>query len=196
MKKEELLNIGLSEEQVSKIFALNGLDVENAKKKLQSDLDETKRQLSEAQSTITTLEAAKGDTAAIQAELQSYKDAEEKRKEEAERAQEREKLLARFNAAKGDKEFSSKYSEAGVLEAFSKALADPENTGKGDSELFTALTKDQDGVFKSAHPLVNMGGFKPIEGGTMTKDQIMAIKDRSERRAAIAANMELFNGGI
>lgn len=35
-------------------------------------------------------------------------------------------------------------------------------------------------------------------GGTMTKDQIMQIKDRGERRAAIAANMELFenhNGG-
>ena len=35
-------------------------------------------------------------------------------------------------------------------------------------------------------------------GGSMTKDQIMQIKDRTERRAAIAANLELFenkNGG-
>ena len=32
-------------------------------------------------------------------------------------------------------------------------------------------------------------------GGTMTKDQIMAIKDRDERRAAIAANMNLFEKG-
>ena len=35
-------------------------------------------------------------------------------------------------------------------------------------------------------------------GGTMTKDQIMQIKDRAERRAAIAANLNLFenkNGG-
>lgn len=32
-------------------------------------------------------------------------------------------------------------------------------------------------------------------GGTMTKDEIMAIKDRSERRAAIAANMNLFEKG-
>lgn len=31
--------------------------------------------------------------------------------------------------------------------------------------------------------------------GTMTKDQIMGIKDRSERRAAIAANMNLFGKG-
>lgn len=32
-------------------------------------------------------------------------------------------------------------------------------------------------------------------GGSMTKDEIMAIKDRSERRAAIAANMNLFEKG-
>lgn len=31
------------------------------------------------------------------------------------------------------------------------------------------------------------------QGGAMTKDQIMSIKDASERQAAIAANMNLFN---
>lgn len=32
-------------------------------------------------------------------------------------------------------------------------------------------------------------------GGSMTKEQIMQIADRAERRAAIANNMELFSGG-
>lgn len=44
----------------------------------------------------------------------------------------------------------------------------------------------------SANPPANTGG------GAMTKDQIMQIKDRAERRAAIAANINLFenkNGG-
>ncbi len=43
-----------------------------------------------------------------------------------------------------------------------------------------------------ANPPANAGG------GAMTKDQIMQIKDRAERRAAIAANINLFenkNGG-
>lgn len=168
MKKEELLSIGLSEEQVSRIFAMNGLDVENAKKKLQSDLDDAKKQLSEAQSTITTLEAAKGDSAALQAELDKYKAAETDRLKAEQEAADRAKLLERFNAAKGNKEFSSEYTQNGVLEAFSKALSDPANTGKGDAELFTALTKDKDGVFKNAHPRVDMGGIKPIDGGAPT----------------------------
>ena len=34
---------------------------------------------------------------------------------------------------------------------------------------------------------------KQNQGGSMTKDQIMSIKDASERQTAIAANMSLFN---
>ncbi|MFR8529933.1 MAG: hypothetical protein ACLVDB_01705, partial [Anaeromassilibacillus sp.] len=40
-----------------------------------------------------------------------------------------------------------------------------------------------------ATPPANAGG------GAMTKDQIMQIKDRAERRAAIAANLNLFEKG-
>jgi hypothetical protein len=52
----------------------------------------------------------------------------------------------------------------------------------------TTLTKGAN----PATPPTNTGG------GAMTKDQIMEIKDRAERRAAIAANINLFenkNGG-
>lgn len=164
MKKEELLEIGLTEEQANKVFAMNGKDVENAKGKLQKDVDTMKSQLAEAKETIATLEANKGDTAALQAELDKYKQAEEQRKQEEKDAAERAKILERFNAAKGDKEFSSEYAEKGVLDAFSKAIVDPANTGKGDAELFASLTHDKEGVFKSAHPPVNMGGIKGVSG--------------------------------
>lgn len=164
MKTEELLEIGLTEEQANKVFAMNGKDVENAKGKLQKDVDTMKSQLAEVKETIATLEANKGDTAALQAELDKYKQAEEQRKQEEKDAAERAKILERFNAAKGDKEFSSEYAENGVLDAFSKAIIDPANTGKGDAELFASLTHDKEGVFKSAHPPVNMGGIKGVSG--------------------------------
>lgn len=134
---------------------------ESDKKKLQDDLKE-------ARDTITTLEANKGDTEALQAEIDKYKKAEDERKAAETAAAERARVLERFKAAKGDKEFSSEFAENGVLDAFSSALKDPANEGKGDVELFTALTKDKDGVFKSAHPPVNMGGVKSVEPGTPT----------------------------
>ena len=181
MKKEELLEIGLTEEQANKVFAMNGKDVENAKGKLQKDVDTMKSQLAEAKETITTLEANKGDTAALQAELDKYKQAEEQHKQEEKDAAERAKILERFNAAKGDKEFSSEYAENGVLDAFSKAIIDPANTGKGDAELFASLTHDKEGVFKSAHPPVNMGGIKNVDTGA-PDSLAAALRERYEQK--------------
>lgn len=181
MKKEELLEIGLTEEQANKVFAMNGKDVENAKGKLQKDVDTMKSQLAEAKETITTLEANKGDTATLQAELDKYKQAEEQRKQEEKDAAERAKILERFNAAKGDKKFSSEYAEKGVLDAFSKAIVDPANTGKGDAELFASLTHDKEGVFKSAHPPVNMGGIKNVDTGA-PDSLAAALRERYEQK--------------
>lgn len=181
MKTEELLEIGLTEEQANKVFAMNGKDVENAKGKLQKDVDTMKSQLAEAKETIATLEANKGDTAALQAELDKYKQAEEQRKQEEKDAAERAKILERFNAAKGDKKFSSEYAEKGVLDAFSKAIVDPANTGKGDAELFASLTHDKEGVFKSAHPPVNMGGIKNVDTGA-PDSLAAALRERYEQK--------------
>ena len=61
-----------------------------------------------------------------------------------------------------------------------------------------------DGTYKGLVSTTQTKGANPANppantsGGAMTKDQIMQIKDRSERRAAIAANINLFenkNGG-
>ena len=120
-----------------------------AKGKYDSDLKKARDDLKTAKETISTLEANKGDTDALQAELDKYKQAESDRQQAEKEAQARAATLERFKAAKGDKEFSSEYAESGVLEAFSKALADPANTGKGDAELFASLTKDAVGLFKN-----------------------------------------------
>lgn len=61
-----------------------------------------------------------------------------------------------------------------------------------------------DGTYKGLVSTTQTRGANPANppantgGGAMTKDQIMEIKDRAERRAAIAANINLFenkNGG-
>lgn len=61
-----------------------------------------------------------------------------------------------------------------------------------------------DGTYKGLVSTTQTHGANPANppantgGGAMTKDQIMQIKDRAERRAAIAANINLFenkNGG-
>lgn len=136
-----------------------------SKGKYDADLKKERDNLKEARDTIATLEANKGDTEALQAELDKYRAAEEKRQQEATEAAARAEMLDRFNRAKGENVFSSEYAERGVMDAFSQAIADPANKGKGDSEIFSALTKDKAGIFQTKNPPANMGGIGRADTG-------------------------------
>lgn len=120
-----------------------------ARGKYDADVKKARDELKTAKDTIATLEANKGDTDALQAELDKYKQADEERQKAEQEAAEHAALVERFNGVKGDREFSSQFAESGLLDAFNKAISDPANTGKGDKELFDALTKDAAGLFKN-----------------------------------------------
>ena len=120
-----------------------------AKGKYESDLKKARDELKTARDTIATLEANKGDMDALQAELDKYKQADEARQKAEQEAAAHAALVERFGKVKGGREFSSEYAENGLLEAFNKAINDPANTGKGDKELFEALTKDAAGIWKN-----------------------------------------------
>lgn len=184
MKREELKAIveGITDEQLEKILNLNSADVEKMKGKLQPELEGLKRQLNEAKETVAALEAGKGDADALQAELDKYRSAEEKRAEEEKAAAEKAALTERFQAAKGDRVFSHEYIERGVMEDFAKALADAANTGKGDAELFEALTKDREGIFQSKNPPADMGGIGRVDPGQTPNSLAGALKERYEMK--------------
>lgn len=120
-----------------------------AKGKYESDLKKARDDLKTAKETISTLEANKGDTDALQAELDKYKKADEARQKAEQEAAAHAALVERFGKVKGDREFSSKFAEAGLLNEFQKAINDPSNTGKGDKELFDSLTNDAVGLWKN-----------------------------------------------
>lgn len=120
-----------------------------AKGKYDSDLKKSRDELKTAKDTISTLEANKGDMDALQAELDKYKQADEARQKAEQEAAAHAALVERFGKVKGDREFSSQFAESGLLDAFNKAISDPANTGKGDKELFDALTKDAAGIWKN-----------------------------------------------
>jgi hypothetical protein len=136
-----------------------------SKGKYDADIKKERDGLKEARETITTLEANKGDTEALQAELDKYKRAEEERQKAEQEAAARSEMMDRFNRAKGENVFSSEFAESGALDAFRKAISDPANKGKGDNEIFESLTKDKDGVFKSKNPPANMGGIGGADNG-------------------------------
>lgn len=62
---------------------------------------------------------------------------------------------------------------------------------KTDASAF--VDKQQEEAERNKPQFTTRSGGAPGATGTMTRDEIMSIKDRSERRAAIAAHMNLFN---
>ncbi len=160
MRREDISRIfeGATEDQMKALLDINSADITNALNKhkgstdkLQSDLDAANAALSEARDTIEKLEASKGDTEKLKSELEAYKAADEKRKADEKAAAERAELLERLDAVMGGKEFIHERMRDIVAEDFKAALEDKANRGKGDAEIFEAITRDQ-GYFKSQNP--------------------------------------------
>lgn len=86
MKTEELTALGLTEEQVKQVFALNGKDLEKQKKiatDLETDRDNYKSQFEAADAALKKFEGIDPDK--IQGEIQSYKDQLEAQKTDYEK---------------------------------------------------------------------------------------------------------------
>lgn len=120
-----------------------------AKGKYDSDIKKERDKAKEAAETIKQLQDSMGDVDGMKAKLEEYQKADEARQKAEQEAAAHAALVERFGKVKGDREFSSKFAEAGLLDEFNKAISDPANTGKGDKELFDALTKDAAGLFKN-----------------------------------------------
>ena len=73
MKTEELLSIGLTEEQANKILAMNGKDIEKHKKAAEdakADKEALEQQVTDRDKDIAELKKASGDVAKIQEKQQ------------------------------------------------------------------------------------------------------------------------------
>ena len=162
--------------------------------KQKKDIESLKQQIAEKDDTIANLEKAKGDADSMQKELDRYKQAEADREKAEKEAQMDAILTQTAESALEGREFVNDYTRTYFLGELKKAIQDPANKGKKPADLFADMTKDVDGVFKNPQhePLKIAGVTKTDTSGNMTKDQIMSIRDASERQAAIAAHLDLF----
>ena len=199
MKREELKQIAeLTDEQLDKIMAINGADVEKVKAKvtaLEADLKEAKET---ADKINTEFEALKSSNAGAEEYKTKYEalvaENEAKAKQaEAERVarENAENLNKRFEVVVGDKKFSHEAIRADYRRKFENALADKENEGKSDAEIFHALSKDDASAFTGVTAVKLQGGRPTVTSGK-TKEEIMAIRDPAVRQAEIAKNPEAF----
>jgi hypothetical protein len=200
MKREELKQIAeLTDEQLDKIMAINGADVEKVKAKvtaLEADLKEAKETIDK---TNTEFEALKSSNAGAEEYKTKYEalvaENEAKAKQaEAERVarEKAEGLDKRFDVVVGDKKFSHDAIRADYRRKFENALAEKENEGKSDADIFHALTKDDASAFTGVTAVKLQGGRPMGANKYSSKEDIMSIKDGALRRAEMLANPQFF----
>ena len=174
-------------------------EVEKKTSKLESERDSWKDRAETAEETLKGFEGK--DFATITRERDEWKKkAEDAEKEYSAKEAEREKqeLLKEamaeieFTSESARKAITAQISEGvsvknGKLIGFNDLLEDAK---KNDASAF--VNKEQQNLeqnkAKFTTPMNNQSG----KVGTMTKDEIMAIKDRGQRREAMMAHKELF----
>ena len=170
MKTEELLNIGLTEEQANKILAMNGKDIEKHKKAAEdarADKEALEKQAADRDKDIEELKKTSGDAAKIQEKLDELQGKYDK-ETEAYKAQ----LAQRDYQSAIDKaisESSVKFSSKSAEKAFRAGIEDGRLEVKdgaldGFDKYLEKAKSDDPGAFVKAGARVDTQGS--LEGGT------------------------------
>lgn len=199
MKREEIKAIfpEATDEQLKSVMDLNGADVEKVKSRVTALEAEIKDKNADFDKLNGEFEALKNSNASGEdwkAKFEALK-AENEAKEKQAQA---ERLIAeknadiekRFSACVGDKKFSHDAIKADYLKKFADALESEEYKGKGDADIFHALTKDDASAFTGV--TVRLAGGRPTGTGTnysSVKDIMNSDMSRQQKRAAIAENI-------
>lgn len=202
MKTEKLKAQGLTEEQISFVMAENGKDLKKLQKEndnLSADRDTWKEKAEAAETTLKGFEGV--DLETMQKELSDWKQkATEAEKSAQAQLYERDFADALKTEFEGIK-FSSEAAKKSVMADIKEAGLKLKN-GKilGLNDLIEQMKQSDASAFvdeSQQQAQQNQARFTTHVGqqqtpGSMTKKDIEAIKDPSERQAAIAQNIQLF----
>jgi Phage minor structural protein GP20. len=200
MKRTELETLGLSKEQVDAVMAINGTDIEVAKKVNSTELDTLKNQVDSLQTTISernkqleTLKASTGDVEAMKKQIETLQ-TDNKAKDEAHATEMQrlkldvavEKVLAgakakNVKAVKAlldleDAKFDKDGNVKGLAEQIEKISAD-----EGTKFLFDTQDQQQQQTFKGFQPGAS-GSVKPgtkVDMSKMSYDEICAYLEQN-----------------
>lgn len=201
IEKLKQFNVEITSE-MEKAFSgdfLSEREVEKKLSKLQNENESLKERAETAEETLKGFEGKDFDT--ITKERDEWKKkAEDAEREYSAKEAEREKQEL-LKEAFAEIEFTSESAKKAIMAQISENVSVKNGKLIGFNDLLEDAKKNDASAFvdkaqqnleqnkaKFTTPMNKQGG----KVGTMTKDEIMAIKDRGERREAMLANKELF----
>ena len=169
MKTEELKALGLNDEQVQKVFAMNGADIERKNQTiatLTAELDTARTQLGEANKKLEGYDPdwkTKSENAARQARQQ---------------VEALQSDFAAQSAVSGLKFSSESAKKAFLAELKAKKLTLQEGKLLGFDDFLADYRKTDPGAFASGYPNVKDGGDPTHTPGGTPRDQFAAWFDQ------------------
>ena len=143
----------------------------------------------------TALDKALKENGGLTKQLRARMNAEEQEEAaKAEAEEQRKAYIAELEGYKQKNEAKERYLLQGMSAELAVKAAEAEVTGDMDlladiqKQHTDSLIKAKEAEWKKSRPAVNAGDGD----ATMTKEEIFAIKDASERQKAIAKNLALF----
>ena len=185
MKKEELLNIGLTEEQADKVFAMNGKDIEKHKKAAEdakADKDAVEKQLADRDKDIEELKKTSGDAAKIQEKLDELQGKYDKETEayKAQLAQRDYQSAIDKAIADSGVKFSSKSAEKAFRAEIKLEMKDGALDGF-DKYLEKAKSEDPSAFVKAGARIDTQGGLEGGGGDTAPKTLLGALHEKYDK---------------
>ena len=174
-------------------------EVEKKTSKLESERDSWKEKAESAEETLKGFEGKDFET--ITRERDEWKKkAEDADKEYSAKEAEREKQEL-LKEAFADIEFTSESAKKAIIAQIAEGVSVKngkligfndllEDAKKNDASAF--VNKEQQNLEQNKAKFTDKMNNQNGKSGTMTKAEIMQIKDRAERQAAIAKNLSLF----
>ena len=201
IEKLKTFNVEITSE-MEKAFSgdfLSEKEVEKKLSKLQTENESLKERAETAEETLKGFEGK--DLDAMQKEIDDWKEKATKAESEynAKMAEhEKQELL---KEAFADIEFTSTAAKNAIMAQIGENVSVKngkligfndllEDAMKNDASAF--VNKEQQNLEQNKAKFTDKMNNQSGKSGTMTKDEIMQIKDRGERQAAIAKNLSLF----
>lgn len=201
IEKLKQFNVEVTPE-MEKAFAgefLSEREVDKKLSKLQTENESLKERAESAEGALKKFDGK--DLDAMQKELEDWKEKANKAESEYNSKMAEHEKQELLKEAFADIEFTSTAAKNAIMAQIGENVSVKNGKLIGFNDLLEDAKKNDASAFvnkeqqnleqnkaKFTTPMSNKGG----KVGTMTKDEIMAIKDRGERREAMLANKELF----
>lgn len=206
MKTEDLQALGLNEEQIKSVMSENGKDLaklQKEKDKLTTERDAWKEKAENAEETLKSFEGV--DLETMNTELATWKQKATDLEKDYNKKEYDRDFADALKAELEDVEFSSESAKKAVMAEIKEAgLTLKSGKILGLSDLIAQIKENDASAFVDSQQVElegNKAKFTQVmspKGGKpsdMSKEDIMKIKDTSERQKAIAEHAHLFGRG-